>query len=1102
MHRCIRAAFAAALLACFGAASAPSAALAQTDRGYFRQPALHGEQLVFVAEGDLWRVGAAGGVAQRLTTHDGAESLPAISPDGRMVAFVGTYEGPAELYVMPLAGGLPKRLTWDGGGVFSVGWSSDGRVLYGTRRRSTLPNVQLHAIDVATGERTPIPLAQAADGALDANTLYFTRLPFQGSHAKNYKGGMAQQIWKWSFAGEAVPLTSDYAGASKFPSVWNGRVYFLSDRDGTMNLWSMLPDGKDARQHTKQSGWDVVDYALHDGRAVYRVGADLRLLDLRSGADRALDVRLASDFDHMREKWITKPMEWATSFALSPTGDRVAITARGQVFVAPAGAGRLVEATRRDGVRYRNATWMPDGRELVVLSDESGEVELWTLRANGVGAAKQLTRDGEILRWNAVPAPDGKRIAHTDKNNRLWIYDAASGRSRQVAESGYGSIQVLAWSPDSRWLAFNRAAPNSFYRIELLEVESGRIVPVTTDRYDSYSAAWSPDGKWLWFLSDRNLVSWVQSPWGARQPEPYFPNQTKIYGVALRAGERFPFQPADELQGMQSSNTESTENTEKRNPSNEKKNSVSSASSVINKTQVRIDEPNLSERLYEVPVPPGDYSNLTTDGKRLYFLAREPGPGNDADLKSIEISNNRPKAENVIEDVRLYELSDDRKKLMVRKGDEIYVFAAGAKAPSALADSRVDLSGWTFALDPREEWRQMFTEAWRLHRDYFWDPGMNAVDWDAMRAKYAPLAARVTDRAELNDVIAQLVSELSTLHTAVFGGDQRSGSDEVQPASLGAVTRRDRDAGGHVVVHVYRTDPDLPGELSPLARPGVDVRAGDVILSINGQPTAGHADLGALLRAKAGKQVLLSVKRGGSSPRDVVVTPISMSAEADLRYDEWEYTRRLAVDSLSVGRIGYVHLRNMAPPSLTEWYREYYPVANREALIVDVRNNTGGNTESFFLEKLMRRPWMWWQPRVGEPYPNMQYAFNGPMAMLVNERSSSDGELIAEGFRRLGLGKVIGTRTWGGEIWLTSSNVLVDRGIATAAEFGVYGPEGEWLIEGHGVDPDIVVDNLPAATYNGRDAQLERAVAELLRSLRENPVSVPPRPRYRGERQR
>ncbi|HKV42039.1 MAG TPA: S41 family peptidase, partial [Blastocatellia bacterium] len=413
-----------------------------------------------------------------------------------------------------------------------------------------------------------------------------------------------------------------------------------------------------------------------------------------------------------------------------------------------------------------------------------------------------------------------------------------------------------------------------------------------------------------------------------------------------------------------------------------------------------------------------------------------------------------------------------------------------------LSEALVDLRGWTFSVIPSDEFREEFFDAWRLHRDYFYDPHMHGVNWPAMRDKYAGLVDRVRDREELNDLIAQMVGELSLLHTFVFGGDIRHGDDQIQLASLGARLTRDTSSPGFIVEHIYRSDPDRPDKVAPLARPGAGVSEGDVILAINGRDLS-TTDPGDLLRNQAGKQVLLSVRpKGKTETREVVVKPVSMQEEFDLRYREWEYTRRQLVEQASANQIGYVHLRAMGSSDINQWVEEYTPVFMRQGLIIDVRHNGGGNIDSWILGKLLRKAWMYWQGRTGKVIWNMQEAFRGHLVVLCDEWTGSDGEAFSEGFRRLGLGKVIGTRTWGGEVWLSASNALADRGIATTGEIGVFGPEHKWLIEGHGVDPDIVVDNSPHATFTGKDAQLDAAIQYLQHLIREEPTPVPEHPAY------
>ena len=1079
--------------------------------GYYRFPALHNDSLVFTAEGDLWQVGINGGVARRLTTHPSEESRPAFSPDGRTIAYSAGYEGPIEVYTLSLDGGIPVRQTYDGAAALVAGWTPGGEILYATRRFATLPNTQLARVDPRSGARALVPLAQASDGSYGPNgkTLFFTRLAFQGSYTKRYQGGTAQNLWRFADGDpEATPLTADYKGTSKHPMPWNGRIYFLSDRDGHMNLWSMAEAGGGLQQHTRHDGLDAQWPSLSNGRIAYQLGADLRVFDIQSSQDGAVPIRLVSDFDHLRERWIQTPMTWVTSAHLSPTGDRVVLNARGQLFVAPAQQGRMVEATRDKKVRYRIGRFFPDGKSLLTLGDATGEVEFWRVPANGVGEPARLTDDGKVLRWDGIPSPDGSRVAHYDKDQQLWIYDVASRQQKQVAKSDEGGFSDVRWSPDGRWLAYTAPATNQMTRLHLYGVESGRSTPVTTDRYDSYSPEFSPDGKWLYFLSDRNFVSVVPSPWGSRQPEPFFDKQTKIFHVSMKPGERSPFQPDDELSGTTPrSATEKPTDKPADNPGDKPADRnpekpaappapAPAAQGLKAAPPIAVDLTGIQTRLLEVPLAAGNYSNLANDGKRLYFFSREVGTPRRT-LRTLTIDNKSPRPETFMDDVASYELSQDRKKVLLRKAQDLFIFDVAAKAPADTAKNKVPLGDWSFRLDPRDEWRQMFTEAWRLERDYFYDRGMHGVDWVAMKAKYLPLVDRVTDRAELSDILAQMVGELSALHIFVRGGDLRRGTDQIQTASLGATYVRDDKAGGYRVEHIYLSDPDIPEELAPLARTGVDVRTGDVIESINGVPTLSARDIHALLRDQAGKQMLLKVKpKAGGASRDVIVTPISMTRENDLRYDEWEYTRRLAVEKATNSRMGYVHLRAMGGGNMTEWQREFYPVFDREGLIIDVRHNNGGNIDSWILEKLLRKAWFFWQPRVGNPTWNMQYAFRGHLVVLVDENTASDGEAFAEGVRRLGLGKVIGTRTWGGEIWLSANNFLVDRGIATAAETGVFGPEGDWLIEGHGVDPDIVVDNLPHQTFGGKDAQLEAAIKYLEEEIRKKPIPKPVAPRY------
>jgi tricorn protease len=870
---------------------------------------------------------------------------------------------------------------------------------------------------------------------------------------------------------------------------------------------------------------------MHGSRIVYQIGADLHLIDVDDPPAQTLNIQLASDFDQMREQWITKPMNYLTAAHLSPDGDRVVLTARGELFVAPRKHGRLVQVTREPGVRYRHACFMPDGDSIVMLSDESDEVELWKVGADGYGEPEQLTDDGRVTRFDLVVSPDGRYAAYQDKDQVLWVYDLEEQRSIEVDryELDWYPFGDLTWSPDSRMLAYVVSAGNSFLQIKLYDTEQDERIEVTSDRVNSSDPAFSKDGTWLYFVSQRHFKTLVSNPWGHYQPEPLLYDMSKLYVVSLTGERRSPFELEDELTRAEKKAEEAKKKEEDEqkqeeddgdgdsaddDPLNasddadgngaEDEGDTEDAEAEHERDDDEEDEEEtieyvldgLEERLLELPVEPGNYGGLAAGEKHLFWISSNTTPPRKPTLKAMKIDNAKPKPDvkTVAENVVGFELSLDRKAMLIRTRDGLAIVDAG-DGKADLSKNKVDLGRWRFTFDPREQWRQMFIEAWRLERDYFYAPNMHGVDWEGMLEKYLPLVDRVTTRAELSDAIAQMVSELSALHIYVFGGDARSGEPMVAQGSLGARLERDAEAGGYRITRIYETDPTFPDERSPLAAPHLEIDANDVITHINGVSTTSASDIGELLRNEAGRQVRLRIVADDEDePRDVIVRPISVGRQADLRYDEWELTRRRMVEEMSDGQIGYVHLRAMGGGNYLEFAKAFYPVFDKKGLIIDVRHNRGGNIDSWILSRLAREAWMYWQGRVGKPTWNMQYAFRGHMVCLMDQWTMSDGEAFAEGFRRLGLGELIGAQTWGGGIWLSFSNLLVDGGIASAAESGVFAPEGRWIIEMDGVEPDIVVDNPPHETFMGRDAQLEKAVEHLLRRLEEEPVEPPVAP--------
>jgi tricorn protease len=1090
--------------------------LARAAQGYFRYPTLAGDQVVFTAECDLWSAPLAGGRASRLTTHPAEETNAVASPDGKWLAFTAAYDGPPEVYVMQITGGVPRRVTFDGTRSIPVGWTSTGEVLYvGQSPIGPSGERTVTAVHPASLERHPIPLADANDAAIgpDGKVIYVTRfgLANSGDNVRVYRGGLLASLWRFGLDGKseatkladpdpAAPLSND-----RRPMPWGDRIYFISDRDGHANLWSMNADGGDRRQLTHQESFDIRGASLDQGRIVYQLGADLHLYDIAGGQDRALAIDLVSDFDQERRRLVKNPLEYFDNASFAPDGERVAVTARGHVALMSLAKRRRVDVSTPSVSRVREAVVSPDGLWVYAIleggttgslkPDDTDAPQIWRLPADGTPEWKQLTTDDAGHRVKLVLSPDGKLLAHTAIDGRLFLLDLDTGDNQLIDSAPNADLGALAWSADSRHLAFVRSDSDLMRgQLFLYEPASKTKQRLTSDRYESKDPAFTPDGKWLYFLSDRHFESSNRAPWGDRNMGPFFDRRTQIYALALQAGEHFPFQPKDELTPAKPAEKEPAD-----------KPAAGADKAKPAEAGPEIEWTGLADRLFEVPVAAGDYSGLATDGKRLYFL-ESPGSEQHTALKSVAIDDEGGKPEEFLGDTREFALSADRKKLFIRrwadddKIGDMFILETGTKAPSELGKATVRAGDWTLTIDPRTEWRQLFDDAWRLHRDYYYDRNMHDVDWLAVRTKYAPLVARVTDRDELNDVLAQMLAELGTLHSQIRPGDLRTAQDAGKPGFLGAVLGR--EPNGTRILHIYRTDRELPSERSPLARPGVDAREGDLIVAVNGLPPGSADDMAALLNGAVGSQVLLTLTRAeppakdGQGPRPkfrqikTVVTPVDAAQNGRLRYSDWEEGRRQAVEQAGGGKIGYLHLRAMGKDDIAGFARDFYAQIDRDGLIIDVRHNNGGNIDSWVIEKLLRRAWAYWQPRYGTAHEtNMQQTFRGRLAVLIDETTYSDGESFAAGIKALALAPLIGRRTAGAGIWLSDENGLADRGMARVAQNPQFSVgTGEWLVENKGVDPDIAVENPPNATFKGGDAQLDAAVGVILKKLETDPV--------------
>ncbi len=1056
--------------------------------GYLRHPALRGDTVVFTAEGDLWSVPATGGLARRLTSHPAEETQAAISPDGREIAFVASYDDAPDIYAMPIDGGSPRRLSFLAGRVFLQGYDQDYKLWYSSDNTVGPTNARiLRTVDPDTLETREWPLSDVADASLsaDGKLLWFTQfgLAITNDNARHYRGGAMARLFRIDaeLRKDALPIGSQLNINLASPLAWREGAIVTSDADGIANLWWLSHDGSERRSLTQHRDFEVRGAAIDGDRVIYQHGADLRILDLTNGDDRRLDIRLVSDFDQRRPRVIKNPLDFVQSINLAHDGGRLAISARGRVALAGLGALRRVDIDAPGTLRLRAAVLAADGRSVFAVVDAGRGSAIHRFATDGSGKGERLAEAGDEYFWRLYPDPKGRHLAYDDKQGRLWLLNLKTGKSQQIDRSPHAQDDVytnVVWSPDGNSLAVVR--PNSARLLNQLLVidvlSEPRVHPLTSDRYESFDPAFSRDGQWLYFFSNRNFQTQPGGPWGDRNTGPGYDRRTKLYALALQAKIPFPFAPPDEL-------TETDTNGQ--------------ATDAKDVPSQPIEYDGLAERLFEVPLPPGNYSSLSANSEHLYFLNRAATAEAKPELKVLAIAPNS-EARVFAGDVLNYQLSADaRKLLLVKAGSDptsqapgkILIVDASASAPEDSSKAEVMLSAWQLMIDPVQEWQQMFDDAWRMHRQFSFDPAMRGVDWDEVRERYVALLPRVSDRAELDDLLAQMSSEVGLLHSQVRGADYRKDPDAVSAAALGAMIGVDRS--GLYVASLYRGEFELPSERGPLAQPGVDVYEGDRIRAINGREVRTLDELVRGLAGRSGQQTLIGFARGEEDFRRVVV-PVTVDRDAQLRYGDWVQRTRAKVEAGADGEIGYLHLRQMGSGDMASFVREFYANVDRAGLIIDVRRNRGGNIDAWVIEKLLKRAWAFWQPPGTAPYWNMQQSFRGHLVVLADQLTYSDGETFAAGVKALGLGPVIGMRTAGAGIWLSDRNRLADNGVARIAEFGQFDQDGRWMIEGFGVEPDIAIDNPPLATGRGGDAQLDAAIAELKRRMAAEPVVQPP----------
>ncbi len=1062
-----------------------------------RFPDIHQDKIVFVHAGDLWLVHSQGGIARRLTSDKGLELFPKFSPDGKLIAFTGQYDGNTDVYVIPAEGGEPKRLTYRPGfenlaerhgfDDMVLDWHPGGdKILFRSWRQSYnswFETLFLIGKEGGFPESLPLPEAGLTCFSPDGSKIAYNRIFRNFRTWKRYKGGLAQDIWIYDFGKNTVQRVTDYEGTDTSPMWYQDRIYFVSDRDRTANIFCYDLGTGQTRKITDHAEFDVKWPSLGPESIVYENGGYLYVLDLKTEKSKRISVEIADDQVIARTEFISAK-DYISDFGISPGGERAVFEARGDVFTVPVEKGNTRNLSNTSGSREKNPTWSPDGKYIAYMSDRSGEDELYVIPEDGKGEEIRITREGHCWRFAPVWSPDSKKLLFADKNLKLYYVNIEDKKVILVDSTKNWEIRDYTWSPDSRWIAYAKPAKNNMSSVFLYSLDGREIYRVTDDFTDESEPFFDPQGRYLYFFSKRDFNAQLDQ----FDPSYTYSQMSRIYVVTLQADSLSPLAPeSDEAESPHEKWQK--EKKEREEKEKEKPHEVG---------KIQVDVQGIGERLVAFPIDPGNLSGLRAGKETVLYLSfpdrtltgGKPGPSGTLHLFDL----NERKDQVLLSAVDGYDLSADGRKLIYKSGKQYGIVDAKPGEVKA-GEGALTLDRMEMKLNRKEEWAQIFNEVWRRERDFFYAPNMNGVDWDLMRSRYAEMLPSVAHRTDLTYILGEMIGELCCSHTYIAGGDMPR-TNLVKTGLLGIDWEPDTVSGFYRIGKIYPGQNWSEDLRSPLTEPGIDAREGDFILAVDGGVLRYPANPYSLFENKADRTVTLKLNSKPSldGAREVTVRPISN--EYELRYRYWVESNRRKVDQATGGRVGYIFIPDMGGGGLNEFSESFFPQFNKEGLIIDVRYNGGGFVSEMILEKLRRQVVGMGCSRNGADYTYPERTFYGYMACIANQYSASDGDNFPYYFREYGLGPVIGMRTWGGVIGIRGFPSLVDGGYVTVPEFAPFSMQGQWVMENHGVDPDIQVDNPPDEVIRGRDPQLERAIQVIMKELEEKPKKLPPRPAY------
>lgn len=1099
------------MLRFFAAALLSTAAIPAAHAGLPRFPQPFGDNIVFVADGNVWVVSRQGGTAVRMTSAQGQDMFPRVSPDGRWIAYTEASNAGTDVWVIPTSGGAARRLTFHpateagtggrhGPDNMVVTWTPDSKaVVYLSKRDAWNDWIQsLYKVSVDGGlpEKLPIDTAVGlATYSPDGQSIAYNRIFRNFRTWKRYNGGLAQDVYTFNFATRKLDRITDWPGTDTSPMWYGRKIYYLSDRDANRraNIWVHDLDSGQDREVTHFTDYDIDFPALGGDSIAFQQGGKLWLLTLADEQVHEVPVSLPDDNTRTRTHLASAKDQirdtgpaGQTDFALAPNGNRTLFSARGDIFSVPTEHGATRDLTTTQGTDEDHPAWSPDGKWVAYTTDANGNQQVAVRPAEG-GAEKLLTNFTSGYLYGPVWSPDGKMLSFSDGNHRLWSVAVAGGAPKMVAQDKTNEIHDQSFSPDSRWLAFTMTAHQDRRDIWLYSIASGQLTQLGNGRNVDFAPQWSADGKYMYFVSARNENMAV--------PDVDFDfAQLKSFGIyAIPLARDTPSATAPR---SDEGAIEDKPDDDAKKAKGGKDDSNKSAGPIA---PIRIDINGMMDRASALPIEPAEFGGFDVREGHIFYLTQPvptltgPLPGESSTLHVYDID--KRKDDVVAEDVDAYSLSADGKRVLVKQGNGYKVIDA---KKDALKDSdsvhALDLGHMRILVDPKKEWAEMFENAWRLERDMFFNEKMNGVDWQAVHDNYVKLLPTLGSREDLNYLIGEMIGEMSNSHTYVGGGDDGDTQPKVHPAVLGADWALDSASGRYRIAKIYPGDNSRPDYRSPLAAPGLAVHEGDYVLAINGVELKASADPDELLQVSDTSTPLeLAVAASPSGPRHTVrVKPVS--SELSIREAAQIEHNRATVDRLSGGRIGYVYLTDMGALGLQQFMRQFYAQTNKDAMIVDDRWNGGGFIAPYPLERLRRVLAALDVGRERGISTEPAELVNGPKVALLNHWSASDGDIFPYLFRKYGLGKLIGTTSWGGVRGIRGEWPLMDGGYITIPEFAMYGTDSKWAIENHGVDPDIVVENEPADLLAGHDKQLETAVAVLMQQLQDKGANPPPPP--------